>query len=119
MGRTLTTWREMQEAAREIRSWGPGCVVIKGGHRAGEPADLFFDGSGFVIYQGERIHTTSDHGTGCTFSAAIAALLAKGLEPGAAVGEAKSYVTEALRHSTPLGSGRGPLNHFFFLEEPG
>lgn len=117
LGRTLEGSREIQEAAREVHSWGPGCVVIKGGHRRGEPADLFYDGSSFVLFQGERIHTPSDHGTGCTFSAAIAAMLAQGAEPRAAVGEAKRYVTEALRRSAPLGSGRGPLNHFFFLGE--
>jgi hydroxymethylpyrimidine/phosphomethylpyrimidine kinase len=116
LGRPLGTHREIEEAAREIQSWGPAGVVIKGGHRQGEPVDLFFDGSRFILFQGERIHTTSDHGTGCTFSAAVAALLAKGAEPGTAVGEAKRYVSEALRRSTPLGLGRGPLAHFFFLE---
>lgn len=117
LGRTLGSLREMQEAAREIHSWGPDFVVIKGGHRQGEPVDLFYDGSSFVLFQEERVHTTSDHGTGCTFSAAIAAMLAKGVEPRAAVGEAKRYVTQALRRSAPLGGGHGPLDHFFFLGE--
>jgi len=115
LGRALAGLREMQEAAREIHSWGAACVVIKGGHREGEPTDVLYDGSGFVLFQGERIQTISDHGTGCTFSAAVAAMLAKGSEPREAVGEAKQYVSEALRRSVPLGSGRGPLNHFFFL----
>lgn len=117
LGRSLRSSREMQEAAREIRSWGPDFVVIKGGHRQGEPLDLFYDGSSFVLFQEERIVTTSDHGTGCTFSAAIAAMLAKGVEPRTAVGEAKRYVTQALRRSAPLGGGHGPLDHFFFLGE--
>ena len=117
LGRALRNTREIQEAAHEIHSWGPDCVVIKGGHRLGEPADLLYDGTSFLLFQGERIHTTSDHGTGCTFSAAIAAMLAKGADPREAVGEAKRYVTEALRHSAPLGAGHGPLDHFFFLGE--
>jgi hydroxymethylpyrimidine/phosphomethylpyrimidine kinase len=119
VGHPLETIREIQEAAREIHSWGPDCVVIKGGHRHGEPMDLLYDGSGFILFQGERIHTASDHGTGCTFSAAIAAMLAKRAEPGEAVGEAKRYVSEAMRRSSPLGSGHGPLDHFFFLESFG
>jgi len=115
VGRRLAGHRELQEAAREIHAMGPACVVIKGGHREGEPADLFYDGRRFVLFQGERVETTSDHGTGCTYSAAIAALLAKGAEPAAAAGEAKRYVTEAMRGASRLGSGRGPLQHFFFL----
>ena len=119
LGRALRNSREIEEAAREIHSWGPVSVVLKGGHRRGEPADLYYDSSGFVIFQGERIRTVSDHGTGCTFSSAIAAMLARGAEPRVAVGEAKSYVSEALRRSPQLGSGHGPLDHFFFLGESG
>jgi hydroxymethylpyrimidine/phosphomethylpyrimidine kinase len=117
VGRRLRSSRDIEEAVREIHSWGPGSVVLKGGHRRGEPADLYFDSRGFVVFQGARIRTLSDHGTGCTFSAAIAAMLARGLEPRVAVGEAKSYVTEALKRSPRLGSGHGPLDHFFFLGE--
>lgn len=113
VGRRLRSLRAIQEAAEEIQSWGAASVVIKGGHAEGPPTDLFFDGSTFTLFQGERVATRSDHGTGCTFSAALAALLAKGMEPGPAVGEAKHYVSEALRNSPPLGKGRGPLNHFY------
>ena len=113
--RKLRTPADVREAARDIHSMGPACVVIKGGHHEGEPDDLFYDGARMVLFQGERIRTASDHGTGCTFSAAITALLALGEEPVVAVGEAKRYVGEAMRGASRLGSGHGPVNHFFFL----
>jgi len=111
-GRRVVCLREIQEAARRLLDLGPACVVIKGGHGRGDATDLFFDGRRFVLFQGERIRTSSDHGTGCTFSAAIAALFAKGVDPACAVGEAKRYVAEGMRSATRLGSGHGPLNHF-------
>lgn len=119
LGKRIQGMAEMQAAAREIRSLGPTCVVVKGGHASGEPSDLFFDGEHFVLLQGERIRTRADHGTGCTFSAALAALLAKGVGPAAAAVEAKRYVSRAMRNAPLLGSGRSPLDHFFFLERVG
>jgi len=119
LGKRLAHFRDIEDAARELHSMGAACVVIKGGHREAEPEDLFYDGRRFVVFQGARVRTTSDHGTGCTFSAAIAALLARGAEPAGAVGEAKHYVTEAMLRAPRLGSGHGPLNHFFFLGRSG
>jgi hydroxymethylpyrimidine/phosphomethylpyrimidine kinase len=103
----------LRRAAREIRRLGPESVVVKGGHGQGDPVDLFFDGKSFTEFRGPRIRTRSDHGTGCTFSAAIAALLARGEEVKKAVEEAKRYVEGAIRSASPIGSGHGPLNHFF------
>ena len=105
----------LRRAAREIRRMGPRAVVIKGGHGEGDPVDLFYDGETFVEFGGPRIRTRSDHGTGCTFSAAIAALLARGEEIRKAVEEAKRYVEGAIRSARPIGSGHGPLNHFYRL----
>jgi len=115
LGRAIQGLGQMREAARELHSLGPACVVIKGGHSSAEPADLFYDGERFVLLQGERIKTRADHGTGCTFSAALAAVLARGGRPGPAAVEAKRYVSEAMRKAPKLGSGRSPLDHFFFL----
>jgi len=103
----------IRRAAREILGLGPRAVVIKGGHGGGEPVDLFFEGETFQEFGGARIRTRSDHGTGCTFSAAIAALLARGEDLRRAVEEAKRYVEGALRSARPIGSGHGPLNHFY------
>lgn len=111
-GKRLRTMREVEEAARFLRDLGAASVVIKGGHSRGEPIDYFFDGHGAVLFQGERIRTRSDHGTGCSFSAAIAAFLARGTETASAVSGAKQYVREGMRLAARLGSGRGPIDHF-------
>ncbi len=112
VGRRLRTLRDVEQAARHLRDMGAGSVVIKGGHSKGEPIDYFFDGHRAVLFQGERIRTRSDHGTGCSFSAAIAAFLARGAETSSAVSEAKQYVREGMRLAARLGSGRGPIDHF-------
>jgi hydroxymethylpyrimidine/phosphomethylpyrimidine kinase len=101
------------EAARVIHSLGAKYVIIKGGHRDGPPIDLVFDGSGTVQVEAERVDTTNTHGTGCTFSAAIAAGLAKGESPLEAIKHAKAYLTSALRESYSIGAGHSPVNHFY------
>jgi len=87
-------------------------VVVTGGH-ADAPNDLLLIGNAYLWYPGERIQTTSTHGTGCAFSSALAARIALGDEPAAAVQAAKEYVSGALRTAYPLGKGKGPLNHFW------
>ncbi len=114
-GRSITSDAEAREAARIIAASGPRFVVIKGGHREGPPTDLVFDGRDFVELDGVRIDTRNTHGTGCTFSAAIAAGLAQGREPMESIADAKQYVTEALRGSYSIGDGHSPVNHFVHL----
>ena len=115
-GRPLTTDVAIREAARQILEMGPRAVVMKGGHRTGPATDLLFDGHDFHAVESERFDTPNTHGTGCTFSAAIAAGLARGLSVLDAVGEAKHYVTEAIRNSIPLGHGHGPVMHDWALQ---
>lgn len=112
VGKRLSDRAGLRRAAREILAMGPQNVVIKGGHGTGEPMDLLFDGESFIQFGGERIRTTSDHGTGCTFSAAIAAMLARGAGVAEAVGEAKRYVEQAMLSAPRIGAGHGPLDHF-------
>jgi hydroxymethylpyrimidine/phosphomethylpyrimidine kinase len=103
-----------REAARRIHALGPALVIVKGGHLDGESSDdLLFDGLSFEILSGRRIDTPHTHGTGCTFSAAIAALLARGLEPPAAAREARAFLQGAIENAEPLGAGRGPVNHLW------
>ncbi len=109
---------DLEEAARRIAALGPRYVLVKGGHAPGDPVDLLFDGHAFREYPGERIATTSTHGTGCTLSAAIAAYLARGLPVEAAIARAKGYVEAAMRATDPLGHGHGPLHHLFALPAP-
>jgi hydroxymethylpyrimidine/phosphomethylpyrimidine kinase len=111
VGRPVSSVEDIHEAARAILDLGPRAVVVKGGHRAGDATDVLFDGRTFHSFQAERIDTPNTHGTGCTFSAAIAAGLARGSDVLEAVEDAKHYVTEAIRRSVSLGSGHGPVAH--------
>ncbi len=112
-GRPIASDEDARAAAQAIHALGPRYVVVKGGHRPGDPVDLVYDGDRFVELPGTRIDTRNTHGTGCTFSAAITAHLARGLEPLGAVAAAKHYVTEALRASYPIGAGHSPVNHLY------
>ncbi|MDQ7842318.1 MAG: bifunctional hydroxymethylpyrimidine kinase/phosphomethylpyrimidine kinase [Armatimonadota bacterium] len=112
VGHPIRTEAEMEAAARRILTLGPRTVVVKGGHLQGsaEALDLFFDGQRFRRFVAPRIPTTNTHGTGCVFSAAIAAGLAQGLAPAEAVARAKRFVTLAIKGGLPLGRGHGPAN---------
>jgi hydroxymethylpyrimidine/phosphomethylpyrimidine kinase len=110
-GRPITRMAEAQEAARAIHAMGPRNVVVKGGHFGESATDVLYDGSTFTELPAERIATTSTHGTGCTFSSAVAAGLARGACVADAVAAAKAYVHEAIARAFPMGGGHGPLNH--------
>jgi hydroxymethylpyrimidine/phosphomethylpyrimidine kinase len=86
--------------------------VVKGGHSGGDPDDLVINGDTITRLPGSRVDTRHTHGTGCTFSAAIAASLAQGLAPLPAIARAKTYVTAAIQSAPGLGAGHGPLQHF-------
>ncbi|MFL5761765.1 MAG: bifunctional hydroxymethylpyrimidine kinase/phosphomethylpyrimidine kinase [Thermomicrobiales bacterium] len=112
-GKSIDSDDDVKAAAASIADLGPRFVVIKGGHRNGAPVDVVFDGSYYLEFEHERIQTENTHGTGCTYSAAIAAHLARGLSPIEAINEAKQFVSEALRASYRIGEGHSPVNHFF------
>ena len=103
----------MQTAAEKIHALGAKAVVIKGGQLIENPLDVFYDGNSFLQLQGEFINTKNTHGTGCTFSSAIAACLAQGQALTDAVISAKEYITGAIRNSLNLGKGVGPTHHFY------
>ncbi len=111
-GRPVASLAQMEEAARAMIGMGAKAVLIKGGHLEGAAIDLLFDGKEFHTYPGPRIETAHTHGTGCTYSAAITALMARGLSPTDALPRAKHYITEAIRSNPGLGHGQGPVNHF-------
>lgn len=106
----------LQQAAREIVALGARAVVMKGGHLPGDAVDLLYDGRDFHRFAARRVPTSSTHGTGCTFSAAIAAQLALGADLVNAVGMAKTYLTRALELARPLGGGHGPVAHDWLLD---
>ena len=103
----------MEQAARELCAMGAGAALVKGGHLAGDPIDVLYDAAGdtLLTLTAPRLDTKNTHGTGCTFAAAIAAFLARGIDLAAAVRTAKRFVTEAIRRGLPLGSGHGPTDH--------
>jgi hydroxymethylpyrimidine/phosphomethylpyrimidine kinase len=106
---------EMRAQAKTLLALGAGAVLIKGGHGNGpESIDLLVDAGGCTRYAAPRLATNNTHGTGCTLASAIAAGLAKGQDLGAAVGDAKIYVSAAIAAADRLniGSGRGPVHHF-------
>ena len=111
VGREITREEDMRRAAREIAAMGAGAVVMKGGHLPGDPVDLLFDGRTFYRFPARRVDTPNTHGTGCTYSSAIAAGLARGLSTPDAVAEAKTYLAGAIKQATPLGAGHGPVMH--------
>lgn len=103
----------MAQAAEKLMAMGAANVLVKGGHLSGDPVDLLLSSDGtWTEYSASRISTRHTHGTGCTYSAAIAAELAKGIELKDAIQRAKAFLTEAIRTNPGLGQGAGPLNHF-------
>jgi len=103
---------DMREAARRILAMGCRAVVLKGGHNEGDAIDVLHDGGGFFEFPAPRVDTKHTHGTGCTFSSAIAANLALGFSLNDAVGRAKAYISAAIASAPGLGKGSGPVHHF-------
>ncbi len=127
--RELGPWPARRDAAVALLALGPRQVVLKGGHaldlggaiddqERDEAVDLWCDGSGVVELRSPRTATRHTHGTGCTFSAAIAAGLALGRPAPVAISEAKAFVSWAIAHAPGLGRGNGPLNHLRLWGRP-
>ncbi len=111
----------MSEAARVLHAMGPDFVLVKGGHLQEEPGvalDVLYDGEREIELAAPRHESPHTHGTGDTLAAATAAALAHGLPVEDAVREGKSFVTSAVTDSYPLGSGLGPVGHFWRLQPP-
>ena len=112
-GRPIRSHSDRVAAGRAILELGVQAVVIKGGHSDEDPiVDLLVDHDGVHEFRAARIATSSTHGTGCTFSAAIASSLARGRDLPDAVGEARDYLSRVLAAAPGLGHGHGPMNHF-------
>lgn len=101
----------MHTAARRLREMGAKAVLVKGGHLEGDAVDVLSVAGLTREFRTARIPTRHTHGTGCTYSAAITAELARGAMLEQAVERAKTFVTEAIRSAPAFGKGSGPLNH--------
>ncbi|MDR2180163.1 MAG: bifunctional hydroxymethylpyrimidine kinase/phosphomethylpyrimidine kinase [Synergistaceae bacterium] len=120
-GMTIGNIEAMEEAAKQIRGMGCGSVLVKGGHGTtpSKAVDVLFDGTRIRRFEAPRIDTENTHGTGCTYSSAIASNLALGLEMEQAIAKSKEYVTTAIRHALSIGKGHGPTHHFYDLYKNG
>jgi hydroxymethylpyrimidine/phosphomethylpyrimidine kinase len=108
---------EMKEAALRIAQFGARAVLIKGGHLEGpdfeaETVDILYLNGVFTEFRAPRIDTRHTHGTGCTYSAAITAFLARGMPLPDAVSRGKRFIDAAIRTGPGLGAGSGPVNHW-------
>jgi hydroxymethylpyrimidine kinase/phosphomethylpyrimidine kinase len=102
----------MHEAAERIYELGARNVLVKGGHLVNEAVDVLYDGKQFSEFFAPRIQTHHTHGTGCTFSAAIAAFMALGDDLPTAVAAAKEFISAAIETAVPIGAGYGPVNPY-------
>jgi hydroxymethylpyrimidine/phosphomethylpyrimidine kinase len=118
-GFEVNNYESQCQAAREIARMGPRYVIVKGGHitDSTEVTDVLYDGHNVEGFACPRIEGPHSHGTGCTFSAALAAHLALGDSVRDAVGRAKSFVTAALKHGLPIGGGIGPVNPMWGMKK--
>lgn len=110
-GFRIESVEEMEDAARALCDLGSAAALVKGGHMRGDAVDVLCAGGRIERFSAARIHTRHTHGTGCTYSAAIAAGLARGDDLFQAVASAKRFLTEAIRTNPGLGRGCGPINH--------
>jgi hydroxymethylpyrimidine/phosphomethylpyrimidine kinase len=112
----IKSLRDAETAAKKIFKLGPKAVVIKGGHlETQEAIDLLYCNGSFKQFKSQRLDAKTTHGTGCSFSAAIAAELAKKTEIEAAVKKAKEIVTLGIKFGLAIGKGYGPVNPMAWL----
>ncbi|MGQ9639883.1 MAG: bifunctional hydroxymethylpyrimidine kinase/phosphomethylpyrimidine kinase [Candidatus Bathyarchaeia archaeon] len=115
-GLKINSYEDAAVAAERISSYGPAAVVVKGGHLRGNLAvDLLYIDGRLRRFEAEMVNTTTTHGTGCSFSAAVTAEIAKGRGIPEAVESAKKLVTDAVRFGLKIGGGYGPVNHLASL----
>jgi hydroxymethylpyrimidine/phosphomethylpyrimidine kinase len=110
-GMSVANEEDMRRAAERIAALGCTAVLIKGGHLSGHATDVLFSEGRFREFSSGKVETPHTHGTGCTYSAAITAELAKGSSLLEAVDRAKRFIERAIRTNPGLGRGHGPLNH--------
>lgn len=120
-GINIENRQDAERAAKILQDWGVKNVVIKGGHLADSQSeyctDWLFTPNETIELNSKRFPTPHTHGTGCTFSACIAAELAKGFGVPEAVQTAKNYIAAAISHPLGIGAGHGPVNHWAYRDE--
>lgn len=115
-GLQINSMYDRRESAKRLMDCGPNMVVIKGGHDEDheQVIDLLYDGDYFMEISHPRVNTVHTHGTGCTFSAAITACLAKGMSIEESITTARTYIQFAIEDNLGIGAGQGPTNHWAY-----
>ncbi len=115
-GMSIKTQEDMERAALALFDLGPGYVIVTGGHLEGNQAvDILYDGIGVHPFIADKLDAKNNHGTGCTFTAALTAYYAKGFEIGESIVKAKYFVHNALTFGLDIGKDPGPVNPFWNL----
>lgn len=115
----IQTIADVDQAAKLLLQMGPNVVIIKGGHLDDTQYAVdraYFSTGEIITISNKRIETINTHGTGCTFSAALTAFIARGMTIEASFKEAKHFIHLAIKHDLNLGNGHGPTNHFAYNE---
>lgn len=110
-GLEVTDLAGMRAAAGALHDLGAKSVLVKGGHLIGKATDILLHRGEWSEFESPRIETRHTHGTGCTYSAAITAGLARDLSLPVAIRKAKRYIHAAIKTNPGLGAGSGPVNH--------
>lgn len=119
-GIKIASEEDKKKAAKAIAALGVKNVLIKGGHDdSANTVDLLYDGKSFYTFTGKRIDTKNTHGTGCTFSAAMTAAIAKGASVRSAAETAKQFIQAAIEEDLHIGGGHGPTNHWAYRQRGG
>lgn len=113
LGRPVRSLEDRRQAARDLVAMGARAAIVKGGHAETDVTDVFWDGRRLAELEGDRVPTANTHGSGCVFSAAIAAGLARGMDLLTAAQEAKVFIQGAIASSLEIGHGHGPVNPMF------
>lgn len=113
-GLSINTQDDMEKAALALFDLGPGYVLVTGGHlQGGQAVDILYDGIGIHPFVADKLDAPNNHGTGCTFTAALTTYYAKGFEIGESIAKAKYFVHNALISGIDIGEGSGPVNPFW------
>lgn len=115
-GEKLNSEKNLDKILKKLFSFGSKYVLLKGGHIGKDATDYLYDGKEIVKIYGKRLKTKSTHGAGCTYSAAITALLSNGYSLLEAVKKAKDFIELAIKTAPSIGKGYHPLNHLIKLE---
>ncbi|QPC45669.1 bifunctional hydroxymethylpyrimidine kinase/phosphomethylpyrimidine kinase [Mangrovibacillus cuniculi] len=116
-GESIRNMEDRLRAADDLLSMGAECVILKGGHAEESDAwDLVVRGTEKYVVKSNRLHTQNTHGTGCTFSAALTAELAKGKTIRESAYLAKCFIYQAIKQDLHIGNGHGPTNHWAYQE---